>query len=152
MPNEQPPPPPPPVASPRAAFLQRAAPIIAQERGLTSRARVLLSSLAKDMALPAAEFDEAMIILQSGELLAAKAVDPQRTRFREFLKRQLEELKAGILSARHEQTLMTFAVSQLAMGEDAAREDLHIVATEMGLRRVPVEEALRYVEEIVAKK
>jgi hypothetical protein len=152
MPNEPTPPPPPPVASPRAAFLQRAAPIIARERGLTPRARVLLTSLASDMELPAAEFDEAMAILQSGELLAAKAEDPQRTRFRGFLKRQLEELKAGILSARHEQTLMHFAVSQLGMAEDAAREDLLTVAGEAGLRRVPLEEALRYVEELVAQK
>jgi len=146
------PPPPPPVASPRAAFLERAAPIIARERGLTPKAHVLLSSLAKDMELPEDDFNEAMAILQSGELLAAKAIDPQRARFREFLKRQLEELKAGILSARHEQTLITFAVSQLAMEEAASREDILVVAAEMGLRRVPVEEALRYVEEIVAKK
>lgn len=152
MPPEPTPPPPPPVASPRAAFLQRAAPIIAQERGLTPRASVLLSSLAQNMELPSDEFDEAMTILQSGELLAAKAVDPQRTRFRSFLKRQLEELKAGILSARHEQTLMHFAVSQLGMAEDAAREDLLSVAGEAGLRRVPLEEALRYVEELVAQK
>lgn len=152
MPTDPTPPPPPPVASPRGTFLQRAAPIIAKERGLTARARVLLTSLATDMELPAAEFDEAMAILQKGELVAAKAVDPQRARFRSFLKRQLEELKAGILSARHEQTLMQFAVSQLGMAEDAAREDLLAVAAEVGLRRVPLEEALRYVEELVAQK
>jgi hypothetical protein len=113
---------------------------------------LLLSSLATDMDLAAADFDEAMSILQKGELQAAKAVDPQRTRFRSFLKRQLEELKAGILSARHEQTLMNFAVSQLGMAEDAAREDLLAVAAEVGLRRVPLEEALRFVEEIIAQK
>lgn len=119
---------------------------------MTAKARVLLTSLATDMELPAAEFDEAMAILQKGEALAAKADDPQRTRFRSFLKRQLEELKAGILSARHEQTLMHFAVSQLGMAEDAAREDLLAVAAEVGLRRVPLEEALRYVEGLVAQK
>jgi hypothetical protein len=119
---------------------------------MTARARVLLSSLAKDMDLSPADFDEAMEILQSGELMAARASDPQRARFREFLKRQLEELKAGILSARHEQTLLKFAVTQLAMDEEASREDLHAVAAEMGLKRVPLEEALRYVEELVAQK
>lgn len=152
MPPEDPPPPPLPTESPRAAFLQRATPIITHERGLTPRARVLLSSLAKDMELPDDDFQDAMAILQRGELAAAKAVDPQRARFRGFLKRQLEELKAGILSARHEQTLLNFAVSQLAMPEDAAREDLRSVAAEIGLRRVPLEEALRFVEEIVAQK
>lgn len=152
MPPEPTPPPPPPVATPRAAFMQRATPIIARERGLTPRARVLLSSLAKDMDLASEDFNEAMAVLQSGELLAAKAVDPQRTRFRSFLKRQLEELKAGILSARHEQTLINFAVSQLGMNEEGAREDLRAVAGEIGLRRVPLEEALRFVEEIVAQK
>jgi len=74
------------VAAPRAAFLQRAAPIIAHERGLTPRARVLLSSLAKDIQLADDDFQEAMAFLQSGEMAAAKAVDPQRVRFRGFLK------------------------------------------------------------------
>src|SRR3954470_17683373 len=100
MPHDVPPPPPPAVGG-RSAFLQRAAPILAKERGLTARARVLLQSLAQDMGLSAAEISEALAILQSGEALAAKAVDPERARFRDFLKRQLEELKAGILSGRH---------------------------------------------------
>jgi len=145
-------PPPPPVESPCTAFLERAAPIIARERGLTPRARLLLESLAKDMALSSDDYQQAMAILQRGELLAAKATDPQRSRFHELLKRQLGELSAGILSARHEQTLVSFAVTQLAMADDAARDDVRQVAAELGLRRVPLEEALRYVEEIVAQK
>ena len=53
--------------------MERAAPIIATERGMTARARVLLSSLGRDMELSSTDFDEAMEILQSGERLAAKA-------------------------------------------------------------------------------
>jgi hypothetical protein len=113
---------------------------------------MLLESLARDMDLPADVFHDAMAVLQRGELAAAKSADPQRARFRQFLKRQLEELKAGILSARHEQTLTTFAVAQLGMPENQARDDIHQVAAELGLRRVPLEEALRYVEEVVATK
>jgi hypothetical protein len=143
---------PPPIESASTTFLQRGASIVASERGLTPRARLLLESLAKDLALSASDFEQAMAILQSGEAVAAKAVDPQRARFREVLKRQLAELPAKILSARHEQTLVSFAVTQLLIAEDAARDDLLQVAQEIGLRRVTFEEALRYVEDVIAQK
>jgi hypothetical protein len=143
---------PPPIESPRTVFLQRGAPLIASERGLTPRARLLLESLAGDMALSADDFEQAMAVLQRGEALAAQAVDPQRARFQELLRRQLAELPAKIISARHEQTLLSFAVTQLALPENAARDDIRQVAADLGLRRVTYEEALRYVEESVVQK
>jgi hypothetical protein len=146
------PPVPPPVESPTTAFLQRAAPIIAAERGLTPRARLLLESLSKDMSLSSHDFEEAIAFLQKGEAIAAQAVDPQRARFRELLKRQLRELPAKIVSARHEQTLVAFAVSKLALEEQSARDDIQEVSAELGLRRVPFEQAIAYVDDVVGQK
>ena len=143
---------PPPGEPPLDAFLHRAAPIITSERGLSPKARILLDTMARQMGLSPAEFQQAIAIIQRGAIPNARPDQAARESFREFLRVQFEASVNKIISANLEQALLSVAQSKLGLQLEVAREELRSLASEMGLKRVSREEAERFVEGVIAKK
>lgn len=143
--------PPPPAETALSLFLRRAAPLVAQERGMTARAHVLLEALAGDLAISPLDYQEALAILQRGEAAGPSAANSNRTQFNQLIAAQFAELPAKILSARQEHKLVSFAITRLGLSDDAAHDAIKLAAAEQGIKRVPLEQALNYVEEVVAQ-
>ncbi len=146
------PPPPPSGGDSRVdAFLQKAAPIIAMERGINARSRVLLEALARDMKLPDELFDQGIHMLQ-GSPPVVKEKSRWQKAFGEYVRRKLENLDTEIFTLALESRMIQKGVKKYMLSEDQARDEAREVVDEMGMRRITLSEAERHVADMVENK
>ena len=147
------PPPPPSGGDARLdSFLQKAAPIIAVERGINARSRVLLEALARDVKLPEEFFDQAIHMLQGAPPVANKEKTRWERAFRNYVRQKVKNAPQGILTVAMETRATDKGVRKYMLGEEQARDAVREVAEELGVRRISLSEAERYVAEMIEKK
>lgn len=127
------------------AFLTKAAPIIAVERGLTPACRIKLESIAQDMKLPPELFEKGLAKLQEGPVNVAKKSRWERA-FQNYLETNLSKVKNGILTIEVEQKATRVAEEKYQLTRQQAKEILVEVAQKLKLRRISATEAERHVE------
>src|SRR6476659_3910546 len=83
------------------AFLVRAAPVLAVERGINIKSRVLLDALARELGLADDEFQAALRALNGHQ--AETPADPEalkrRAEYDAYARKQLKKLPRGVLTA-----------------------------------------------------
>jgi len=153
---------PPPAASaetsddPRVAqFLERAAPIIAQQRGINVTSRVKLGSVARELGMSDEEMEQALKSLPSAAPVEEAPDERMMDRvesFRAYLRRTLAKLPTGILTGNTERKLVEIGRQYHGVTDDLARQAIHQVADERGLRFISNEQATRHVARLVEEK
>ena len=138
-----------------AVFLQKAAPILAAERGLTPISRLKLESVARDLGMSSAEFDEALRNTQHGPAEPTPPPvlnDPQAEVFRRYLRKKLRKLTHGILTPDQERRLLAIAWKRHTIPEPEARQLIQEISAELGQRRISLDDAATHVREFIAKQ
>ena len=79
------------------SFLQKAAPIIAAERGINAKSRVMLEALARDSKLPDELFDQAIHMLQ-GAPPVARTKSRWYEAYCKYLAKKFKDVPRGILT------------------------------------------------------
>lgn len=132
------------------SFLQRAAPVLAEQRGFNAQSRVKLEAIARDMRLPQNLFDQAMHMLQGAPPVVSK--NRWVEAFGRYLHAKLEQSPQHILTAEQHTRAIAVATSKYQLSETQAREVIREVTAERGIRRISQSEAERHITELVAKK
>jgi hypothetical protein len=125
---------------------------VASERGLTTKARLLLNTIATDLSITPQEFQEWLEQLLQRSPREKTSVSEELQTFRDLLRVQFEASATKILTAKQEQTLLQLAVNDLHLPLESTREELREHAQQYGLKRVTREEADRYVLELLDQK
>ena len=147
-------PPPPPVeeTDPRLeTFLQKAAPILAVERGITAKSRVLLGAIAKDVGLSDDEFDDAVKALQQGRTEPSQAASPAVDGFHRYLHAKLHSFK-GILTLELQRKAVEVAQEKFQLAAEPAQDVVNDVTKELSIRRISLADAERHVAKIISEK
>lgn len=147
-----PPVPPEPGDSRLDSFLQKAAPVIAVERGINARSRIKLEAIARDMHLPDDLFEQGIHMLQGAPPVEKGGGNRWADAFRQYLHAKLENLPRKILTFRLEARVIAVAASKFQLAEDEARDIIRKVAKEHEVRRVSQSEAERYVAHLIEHK
>ncbi|MCH7728854.1 MAG: hypothetical protein IH991_20565, partial [Planctomycetes bacterium] len=134
------------------SFLQRAAPVIAEERGFNPRSRVKLESIANDMRLPEELYDQAIHMLQGAPPVAGKPGSRWVEAFRQYLHARLERVTQGIVTVQMEARAIEVATTKFQLTEEQARETIRDVVKERGMQRISQSEAERHVEDLIHSK
>jgi len=143
---------PPVQMSPVAEFLQRAGPILAVERGINARSRMKMEIIARELNLPADEFEAAVQSLQRGTADTEEPNAAQVQAFQMVVSKQLENVPGGVLTAAHEEKAIKYAVEHYGIGTEQAVRALKAAVAEKGVQRVSLAEAERYMGDMIAKK
>lgn len=139
-------------------FLDKAAPVLALERGLNAKSRVKLASVARELGLNDAEFEEAVASLsavQQKPQVSAEEARAQRRRRRKFQNHIGETLMAlpqGILTASMEHMLQSSGVAEFQLTAREAQQEIVQLAKKLHVRRISREEAERHIAEMVDAK
>ncbi|MFV1968130.1 MAG: hypothetical protein ACC628_22120 [Pirellulaceae bacterium] len=134
------------------SFLDSAAPVLAQHRGINAKSRVMLTALAREQGLSDAQMEKALTLLQhrpatdGNESLQAERLEA----FRHLVRTALSKLPhailtANILSKLVEQGRLLYGVEEERLGP-LIRE----VAESLKVSVVTQEQAERHVEQLVA--
>jgi hypothetical protein len=133
-------------------FLQKAAPILAVERGINAKSRVLMGAVARDLGLSDDEFESAVKALQHGRKESGKSsADPAVDAFYRYLHAKLEKFK-GILTLDLQQKAVEMAREKFQVEEEAARQAIADVATELRVRRITLADAERHIAGLISQK
>lgn len=120
-----------------AEFCRRAAPILAQERGLTATCRVKLAGLAHALGL-----DERQMAAALRRLGSPAPPPPQVQRFRKRLRKDLAGKTKTILGPTILQQILKAAREKYGLDEAIARQTLDEVVAELGLTCITPTEAM----------
>jgi len=134
------------------SFLEQAAPLIARERGINARSRVLLMSLAQQAGLSDAEFDTAIAAFSSTD--ADEEIEQTKRQENDFLKfvdLNLQHLRRGVLVWRIESKLIDVGQSAFGMSEEDAQRLIRRRAAHFQLNVVTREEAQNHIAGLVEK-
>lgn len=136
-------------------FLDRAAPILAQHRGLNARSRVLLGAMAEEVGLAQSEVDAAVALLESKPAETDGLDETQRKRlapFRQFAGEMLGQLPQKILTARVHAMMLERGDERFGIDADRARAVLRELASEQQIQIISEEEALRHITGLVDER
>lgn len=126
------------------AFLRRAAPVLAVERGLTPACKLKLQALADEMGLPADLQAQAMQALQAGEVSIES--DRWEKAFADYVESRLKSHRGEILNLDVERRAVKVAEARFRVSAQRAREIFAEVTKRLGIRRITATEAERHVE------
>jgi hypothetical protein len=134
------------------AFLERAAAILAEQRGINARSRVLLAAAAGELGLNDAEMEQGIAALTGTPDDADRENTWREEReqaFRAHLRKTLALLPHKVATSRMEQTWVGEGQSAYALDEAVARQLVRAVAKEQEVRLVTEDQAAGHVEALV---
>ena len=129
------------------AFRERAAVILAGERGFSPQCRMKLARLAHELGLNEAQAEEAVRSLR--EKARPKETDPVVEKFRERLRKDLAGRHRTVIGPEIEARVIESAQRKYGLGADAVREALAEVAAELGLRHITGDQAVQLYADVV---
>ncbi len=133
--------------------MAKAQPIIAMERGINARSRVLLEAAAQDMKLPEDLFGQAIHMLQGAPPVSKKkAKDHWVEAFDKYLEQKIKDAPQGIVTAEIEARCIRRGMKKFDLAEDQARDTVREVADRLGLHRITLSEAERHVADMIEQK
>jgi hypothetical protein len=134
------------------AFLERAAAILAEQRGINARSRFLLAAAARELGLSDAELERGVAALTGASNGADVETVWQQEReqaFRVHLRKTLALLPHKVATVRMEQTWVGEGQRRYALDTPTARKLVRAVAAEQGIRLVTEDQAAGHVETLV---
>jgi hypothetical protein len=136
-------------------FLERATPILAQNRGLNARSRVLLGAMAEEVGLAADEVDAAVAMLETKPAETDGLDSELRQRlapFRRYAAEMLEQLPHKILTGRVHTMIVERGEERFGIDSEMARTVLRELAAERQIQIISEEEATRHIEGLVEEQ
>lgn len=134
------------------AFLVRAAPVLAVERGINIKSRVLLDALARELGLADDEFQAALRALNGHK--AETPADPEalkrRAEYDAYARKQLKKLPRGVLTASLADRIAEAGTYQFQVPEADSRDVLKAATKELSIQVVTADEAARHVTAQIA--
>jgi hypothetical protein len=129
------------------AFRERAAVILAGERGFTPQCRIKLARLAHELGMNEAQAEEAVRSLR--EKSQPKGTDPLVEKFRQRLKKDLSGRHRTVIGPEIEARVIASAQRKYGIDADTVREVLTEVAAELGLRHITGDQAAQLYADMV---
>lgn len=128
-------------------FLDDAGLILAQEHGLTVRARVLLEAAARDCGLTDEQFSQAIVRLQGGK--REEAADPKlaarRAAYESYVRGQFRKLPRGMLTPSLRERITEAGHYQHELPLEECRQTVKQLVDSLGVKAVSPEDARRHV-------
>lgn len=138
-------------AGPVEKFLDDAGLVLAQEHGLTVKARVLLQAAARERGLTDEQFSEAILRLQGGK--REEAVDPKlaarRAAYESWVRSQFRKLPRGMLTPSLRERIIEAGHYQHELPLEECRQTVRQLAESLGVRNVSPEDARRHVSLLI---
>jgi hypothetical protein len=133
-------------------FMDRAAAILAQHRGLNAKSRVLMSVAGEELGMSVAQINAAVAMFQAASDAEHAADDPQQQRLaalRDYLRGELAAGQVGILTARSQQKYLAAAEQLHGVDTETAWRCLREIAAEHGVRLIADQQAAEHIAELV---
>lgn len=139
------------------AFLQRVPSILAEQRGINARSRMLMEAVAQELGLTNDQFELAMTSLQTGQDKSHVDADEEQLAlreagFREYLNESFGQLPHGILTALQEAAFLEDGVLRHGLEEERARRLIREACGPNNVRYISVEQARQHVAELIDEK
>jgi hypothetical protein len=133
-------------------FLERAAPIIAEQRGINVRSRVKMGAVARELGLSDEEMEQALKSLQSSGDTPEQEVKwlvEREEAFRRHLNRKLAKRAGAILTFIDERRYIENGSDRYGVGEAFVRETLRSLMTEHKIRFISAKQAHEHVARLI---
>ncbi len=133
-------------------FLERAAAILAEQRGINPRSRVLLAAAAGELGLSDEQMEQAIASLQSSVSTDSTQDAWQHERvdcFREYMCEVFSGLAQKVATSRMEKSWLEIGQQRHGVEEEQARQVVRDVASELDIRIVSEEQAKDHVAGVV---
>ena len=140
------------------SFLERVAPILAEQRGVNARSRMLMEAVSQEMGLSRREFEKSMELLQGGGKAQAsheigkEQVDLREADYREFLNTTLPKMPRGIVTATQERDLSAAGVDRFGVAASRASQLIRDACGELDLRYISPEQATQHIADLIDEK
>ena len=136
------------------AFLESAAPILAEYRGINTQSRLLLSAVASDHKLEEDEVELAIGHLQSQPEERADVVTESQMRervesFEKHLREILRQQPHGIITPRILRKLQDAGVQGEGLSIALAKKTIQSVAQDAGVRTITQERAVEFIDRLL---
>ncbi len=135
-------------------FLERAASILAEQRGINARSRVLLAAAAGEFGLSDAEMERGISALNA----AAPDTQPEdlwlaerEQAFREHLCEVFALLPHRVATARIAQTWVAAGERRFGLQRDTAEHWVHVVATKQRVRVITEDQATEHLTNLIGQ-
>lgn len=132
------------------AFLRQARGVISMERGLNQKSQLKLQSLAENLKLPNELFQIAIEELKNAQ--KPSEVSHWERGFITFLDRELGKFKKNLMTIKMQNRALEIAKKKFQLSEIRALQLIGERAEANGISRISVEEANRFVREMVADR
>lgn len=134
-------------------FTLRAKAILAEQRGINSRSRVLLAAAAREIGLTEEQADEAVASLQ-GSSRGVSGVEAWRQErldsFRAYLVQEVAKMKQKVVTSRLRQKWLSDAEQRHGVDETDGTKVIRDVLAEHEVRSVSEEQAKDFIRSVVA--
>ena len=130
-------------------FLQQAAPVLAQHRGINAKSRVILCALAREKGLSDEQMEQALALLQEDRSDRDEIQQQRLQPFREHARAALARLPRRIVTSTVENKLVSQGRLYFGVGEELGRSTVREMAGELGMAVVSEEQAERYVRQLL---
>lgn len=135
-------------------FLQKAAPIIAEHRGVNARSRIFLSAVARDQGLSDEELELALDQLLGrstapADRALAEQLAERNESYRAHLREALPTVEHGIIVPKKRRKLLDAGEFQEGLPREMADASLREIAAELGVRLISQERAAEHVERLL---
>lgn len=135
-------------SDPLRAFRDRAAVILAEQRGFTPQCRLKLARVAKELGLSDSEAEEAIRSLKR-DVRSKPADDPIAEKFRQRLRKDLAGRHRTVIGPEIEARVVESAQRKYGLDEPTVRQVLAEVAAELGLRHITGDQAVQLFADVV---
>jgi hypothetical protein len=125
-------------------FRGRAAAILAEQRGINARSRMLLEAAAEELGVPASQIDLAVASLRPADHEPVQRqldVQERVADYREYLEQVMAQLQQGPVTARMQQKWLTDARERFGIGAEQASQTIRRVAADRGIRVIREQQA-----------
>ncbi len=136
-------------------FVARAMPVLAQERGLTPKAHLMLSAIARELNLDEQAIQQAVEMLQRArgpKDAASRDLAERREAFQADLRRSLNPLAGGVIAPPAHQQLLWRGEHLYGLPDGEARSAIPTVAGKLGMSIVTLEQAAQYVSALIHER
>lgn len=135
-------------------FLTKAAPIIAEHRGVNARSRLFLTAVARDQGLSNDELERALDQLLgrtsgAADRALAEQLAERNASYRTHLREALPSVEHGIIVSKKRRKLLDAGEFQEGLPREMADATLREVAAELGVRLISQERAAEHVERLL---
>lgn len=132
---------------PLRAFRERAAVILAKERGLTPQCRIKLTRVARELGLSEAQAEEGIRMLRRSG--SSATTDPLVEKLRQRLRKDLAGRQKTVIGPEIESRVIDSATRKYGLDAAVIREVLTEVAAELGLRHITGDQAVQLFADVV---